>query len=85
MHSDLLSERGSEGRRRRRREIMKRGKVRKTQRLSVCQISKVTLYEGVSGSGDISPPFLPSALGGGERSTSRPGRFIPEERASCAL
>jgi hypothetical protein len=33
-------------------------------------------------SGDIAPPFMSSALDGGECSASRPGRFIPRERAS---
>jgi hypothetical protein len=32
------------------------------------------------GSGSIAPPFLPSALDGGERSASRPSRFTPGER-----
>jgi hypothetical protein len=31
------------------------------------------------GSGGIAPPFLTSGLGGGEWSTSRPGRFTPGE------
>jgi hypothetical protein len=33
------------------------------------------------GSGGIAPPFLTSALDGGEWSVSRPCRFTPEERA----
>jgi hypothetical protein len=33
------------------------------------------------GSGGIAPPFLTSALDGGEWSASRPGRYTPEERA----
>jgi hypothetical protein len=32
------------------------------------------------GSGGKAPPFLTSALDGGERSASRPYRFIPGER-----
>jgi hypothetical protein len=37
-------------------------------------------HEDVSGSGDIAPPFLTSALDGGKRSASQPGRFIPVNR-----
>jgi hypothetical protein len=33
------------------------------------------------GSGGIAPPFLTSALDGGEWSASRPYRFTPGERA----
>jgi hypothetical protein len=33
------------------------------------------------GSGGIAPPFLPSALDGGEWSASRPGRFTSGERS----
>jgi hypothetical protein len=33
------------------------------------------------GSGGIAPPFLTSALDGGEWSASLPGRFTPGERA----
>jgi hypothetical protein len=32
------------------------------------------------GSGGIAPPFLTSALDGGEWSASRPGRYTPRER-----
>jgi hypothetical protein len=35
----------------------------------------------VGGSGRTAPPFLTSALDGGEWSASRPGLFIPGERA----
>jgi hypothetical protein len=34
-----------------------------------------------SGSGDIAPFIVTSALDGGEMSASRPGRFTPKERA----
>jgi hypothetical protein len=34
------------------------------------------------GSGGIAPPFLTSTLNGGVSSASRPGRFIPGERAT---
>jgi hypothetical protein len=37
------------------------------------------------GSGGIGPPFLTSALGGSERSASRPFRFILGERARGTL
>jgi hypothetical protein len=37
--------------------------------------------EDVWRSGDIVPPFLTAALDGGEWLASRPGRFIPKERA----
>jgi hypothetical protein len=38
------------------------------------------------GSGSIAPPFLTSAIDGGERSASRPGRFTSWERAPrCPL
>jgi hypothetical protein len=36
------------------------------------------------GSGGIAPPFLASALDGGEWSASLLGRFTPEERAPGA-
>jgi hypothetical protein len=36
------------------------------------------------GSGDIAPPFLTSALDGGEWSSSRPCRFTPREKSSVA-
>jgi hypothetical protein len=50
---------------------------------------KVRLYlrlnsRDVLGSVDISPKFLTSALDGKEWSVSRPGHFIPGERAPCA-
>jgi hypothetical protein len=50
---------------REKREMMKKGEVRKTQ-LTVCWITEEPIYEGVSGSGGISQPFLTSALDGGE-------------------
>jgi hypothetical protein len=37
-------------------------------------------HEGVLGSGCIAPPFLTSALHGGERWASRPGCFLPPFR-----
>jgi hypothetical protein len=35
-------------------------------------------------SGGTAPPFLTSAVDGGDLSASRPGRFTIEERASCS-
>jgi hypothetical protein len=35
--------------------------------------------------GVIAPPFLTSALNGGERSAIHPGRFINGERASVSI
>jgi hypothetical protein len=40
--------------------------------------------EDVSGSGGIAPPFLTSAIDGGEWSAPRPGRFTPVEVAPGA-
>jgi hypothetical protein len=37
------------------------------------------------GSGGIAPPFLTSALNGGDWSDSLPGHFIPSEKASDTL
>jgi hypothetical protein len=37
-------------------------------------------HEDIWGSGGTAPPFLTSALDGGEWSASRPGRLTPEER-----
>jgi hypothetical protein len=37
------------------------------------------------GSGGTVPPFLTSAVDGGERSASRPGRFTPRERIDYTL
>jgi hypothetical protein len=37
-------------------------------------------HEHVWGSGNIAPPFLTSALDGGEDSASRLGRFTPGKR-----
>jgi hypothetical protein len=45
-------------------------------KLSLCLISL-----SIWGSRGIAPPFLPSALDGGEWSASRPCRFTPGERA----
>jgi hypothetical protein len=43
---------------------------------------KHKVHEDVRGTGGIAPPFLTSALDGGERSTSSPGHFTPRERAA---
>jgi hypothetical protein len=40
-------------------------------------VSRADVWE----SGSIAPPFLASALGGGERPASRPGCFTPKETA----
>jgi hypothetical protein len=50
-------------------------------KLSLCLINEALCYKDVWGNGCIDLCFLPSALVGGERSASRPGRFTPEERA----
>jgi hypothetical protein len=58
--------------------LSKRQKKKKVN-LSVCLISKTLCHEDVWGSGGIPPPFITSALLGGEWSASRPYRF--RERA----
>jgi hypothetical protein len=47
-------------------------------------VNEAPRLEDVLGSRDIAPPFVSSALGGDEFSTSRPRRFIPGERAPDA-
>jgi hypothetical protein len=49
--------------------------------LSLRLINWELCHEDIWGSGGVAPPFLTSALHGGERSTSRPGRFAYGERA----
>jgi hypothetical protein len=50
-------------------------------KLTLCLINKALCHEDIWGSGGIAPPFLTSALDGGEWSASRPYRIIPRERA----
>jgi hypothetical protein len=47
----------------------------------VPMLNEAPLHEGVCGSGGIAPPFLTSALGGGDWSAPCCGRFTPGERA----
>jgi hypothetical protein len=47
----------------------------------VCLINQALRHEGVWESEDIAPPFLISALDGGEWSASRLGRLIAGETA----
>jgi hypothetical protein len=50
----------------------------------LCSVKKVKLslcHEDIWGSGDTAPPFLPSALDGGEWSVTRPCRFNPRKTA----
>jgi hypothetical protein len=49
--------------------------------VSLCIISQALCLEDIWGSGTVAPPFLTSALDGGEWSASRPCRFTPGERA----
>jgi len=51
--------------------------------LSICFLlfNEAPRHEDVLGSGGALHAFLTSALDGGERSASRPGRFTPRERA----
>jgi hypothetical protein len=49
---------------------------------SLCLVNYAPRQEDVSGSGGIAPPFLNSALYGGEWPVSRPGRFDSGERAN---
>jgi hypothetical protein len=44
-------------------------------KLSLCLLNEVLSHEDVWGSGGIAPPFLISALDGGEWSAWRPGCF----------
>jgi hypothetical protein len=46
-------------------------------KFSLCLINYALCHEDIWRSGGISPPFLTSALDGGEWSASRPGRFTP--------
>jgi hypothetical protein len=48
-------------------------------KLSVCLIKKALYHEDIWEREGIAPPFLTSTPDGGERSTARPGRFIPRE------
>jgi hypothetical protein len=50
-------------------------------KLSPWLINYAPRHEDVWGSGVIATSFVTSTLDGGEWSASRPGRFIPEERA----
>jgi hypothetical protein len=52
---------------------------------SVSIINKAPLCEGVWASGDITPPFLTSALNGGVWSASRSSRFTLEETSAGTL
>jgi hypothetical protein len=54
-------------------------------KLSLCLINEAPGDEDVTGSEVIAPSFLTSALDEGEWSASRPGRFIPRERAPDIL
>jgi hypothetical protein len=51
---------------------------------SLCLINQALFNEGIYWSGSIAPPFLTSALEGGEWSASRPGRFTPREIVTSA-
>jgi hypothetical protein len=48
---------------------------------SLCLINYAPRHDDTWGTGGITPPFLTSALDGGEWSASRPGRFTPGEIA----
>jgi hypothetical protein len=48
-------------------------------------IHEAPRHENVSGSGDIAPLFLTSALDGGKWSASRPGRFTPGKRSPVRI
>jgi hypothetical protein len=48
--------------------------------MSLCVINKALRHQDVRENGGIAPSFLTSALYGGERSASRPGRLISGER-----
>jgi hypothetical protein len=50
-----------------------------TTNLSLYLFNYEPCHEGIWWSGDIAPPFSISALGGGEWSASRPGRFTPRK------
>jgi hypothetical protein len=50
-------------------------------KLSLCSISSALCHEDVWGSGGTAPPFLTSAVDGGERSASCPGcRYTLDRR-----
>jgi hypothetical protein len=46
-------------------------------KLFLCLINQALCYEDTRGSGGVAPPFLNSALDGGEWSASRPGHLTP--------
>jgi hypothetical protein len=54
--------------------------TKRRKRLSLCLLSQALCHKDIWGSGGIAPPFLTSALDGGEWSASRSGRFITRER-----
>jgi hypothetical protein len=49
-------------------------------KLYLALINQAPHHEDVLGSGDIAPPFLTSALDGGEWSAPRPAVLTPENR-----
>jgi hypothetical protein len=53
-------------------------------RFLCCLINQAPWNEAEWGSGGMVPPFLTSAVDGGEWSASRPGGFISEETAHGA-
>jgi hypothetical protein len=50
-------------------------------KLSLCLINSALCHEDICGTGGIAPPFLTSALDGGEWSASRTCHFTPGEKA----
>jgi hypothetical protein len=58
-------------------------KIRLKVKLSLYLTKQGQCQEDIRRNGDVAPPFLTSALDGGQWLVSRPGRFTPGERASC--
>jgi hypothetical protein len=55
--------------------------ISKKAKFSLYLTNEALRHEDVWGSERIAPPFLTSALRGGEWSASRPGHFTPEKTA----
>jgi hypothetical protein len=63
--------------------MLYRLKYKKNKVFPVLYLIKHCAMKTSGGRGCIDPPFLTSALDGGEWSASRPGRFTPRERNPC--
>jgi hypothetical protein len=55
--------------------------TKKNVKLSLCLINSALCHEDIWGGGGIAPPFLTSALDGGEWSDSRTGHFTHKKKS----